>query len=160
MFDGKKKIWERLKRNHSIDIIAVSTEWEIYILEEQQPGRAPFYWLVWGTCEDGEEPIETAKRELLEETGLVSDNWELFWKYTQSSRIDCDSHIFIARNCTKKQGQNLDEGWELINFKKLNWKDFLQTVADPKFRAQEFALEVLRYIFLNNEDELKKRILG
>jgi len=26
MFDGKKKIWERLKRNHSIDIIAVSTE--------------------------------------------------------------------------------------------------------------------------------------
>jgi len=48
----------------------------------------------------------------------------------------------------------------LINFKKLNWKDFLQTVADPKFRAQEFALEVLRYIFLNNEDELKKRILG
>jgi ADP-ribose pyrophosphatase len=43
MFDGRKKTWERLKRNHSVDIIAVSPENEIYILEEQQPGRPPFF---------------------------------------------------------------------------------------------------------------------
>lgn len=158
MFDGRKKTWERLKRNHSVDIIAISPEKEIYILEEQQPGRSPFFWLVWGTCEDEEEPLETAKRELLEETGLVSDDWELFWKYTRSSRIDYNSHIFIARNCIKKQWQNLDEGGELINFKKLNWEDFLQVVADPKFRVQEFALEALRYIFLGKEEELKRKI--
>lgn len=155
MFDGRKKTWERLKRNHSVDIIAISPENEIYILEEQQPGRPPFFWLVWGTCEDGEDPMETAKRELLEETGLVSNDWALFWTYTASSRIDHDNHILIARGCVKKQDQSLDEGGELIDFKKLKWEDFLQTVANPKFRVKEFALEALRYVFLGKEEELK-----
>jgi hypothetical protein len=48
----------------------------------------------------------------------------------------------------------------LINFKKLNWEDFLQTVADPKFRVQEFALEALRYVFLRKEEELKSIIFS
>lgn len=159
MFDGKKKVWERLKRNHSVDVIAVTSDEEIYILEEEQPGRSPFFWLVGWSCEEGEEAIETAKRELLEETGLVSNDWELFWKYTRSSKIDCDSHVFIARNCIRKQDQNLDEGWERINFKRLRWVDFLQVVADPKFRVQEFALDTLRYVFLGKEVELKDIIL-
>jgi hypothetical protein len=30
----------------------------------------------------------------------------------------------------------------------MNWSDFLFIVANPKFRVQEFALEVLREIFL------------
>jgi hypothetical protein len=43
MFDGKTKIFERLQRNHSVDVIAVSAEGKIYILEERQPGRSVFF---------------------------------------------------------------------------------------------------------------------
>lgn len=158
MFDGSKKVFEKLKRNHSIDIIAISENWELYILEEEQPWRPPFYWLVWWTCEDWEEPIDTAKRELLEETGLVSENWEFFKAYSKSSRIDYNSNIFIARNCKKLWNQTLDIDWEKIKIKTYKWKEFLDIVANPKFRVSEFALEVLRYVYLWKEEELKKII--
>jgi ADP-ribose pyrophosphatase len=158
MFDWTKKIFEKLKRNDSVDIIAIDEGNNIYILEEEHPWRPTFFWLIWGTCEDWENPIETAKRELLEETWLESNDWEIFWVYTRSSRIDQKSNIFIARRCIKIKGQNLDS-WEKIKVKKVNWEEFLSIVANPKFRVQEFALEILREIFLWKELELKERIL-
>jgi len=158
MFDWSSKIFEKLKRNDTVDIIAISQNNEIYILEEEQPLRKPFYWLVWWTCENWEEPLETAKRELLEETWFKSDNWELFWTYKKSSRIDYKNNIFIARNCKKVQNQNLDSG-EKIKIHKVNWKQFLDIVADPKFRVSEFALEVFSDIYLWKENELKEKIL-
>ena len=157
MFDGSKKIFEKLKRNDSVDIIAINKNNEIYILEEEHPWREPFFWLVWGSCENWEKPIETAKRELLEETWLQSNSWEVFGIYSRSSRIEQNSNIFIARNCVKVWEQSLDS-WEKIKFKIVNWSEFLKIVANPKFRVQEFALEVFREIFLWREKELKNRI--
>ncbi|MBB1565022.1 NUDIX hydrolase [Candidatus Gracilibacteria bacterium] len=159
MFDGSKKIFEKLKRNDSVDIIAINKNNEIYILEEEHPGREPFFGLVGGSCENGEKPIETAKRELFEETGLQSNSWEVFGIYSRSSRIEQNSNIFIARNCEKVGEQSLDSG-EKIKFKIVNWDEFLKIVANPKFRVQEFALEVFREIFLGREKELKNRIFG
>ncbi|RAL55835.1 hypothetical protein BLD25_03270 [Candidatus Gracilibacteria bacterium GN02-872] len=159
MFDGSKKIFEKLKRNDSVDIIAINKNKEIYILEEQQPGRETFLGLIGGTCEDGEETIETAKRELFEETGLKSNFWEVFGVYSRSSRIEQNSNIFIARDCERVGEQNLDSG-EKIKFKAVVWEEFLKILANPKFRVQEFALEVFREIFLGREKELKNKIFG
>lgn len=103
MFDWSIKIFERLKRNDTVDTVAVAEDWEIYVLEEQQPWRDIFYGLVWWTCEDGEDAITTAQRELLEETWLVSDDWQLFGKYSKSSRIQQISYVYIAKNCKKIQ---------------------------------------------------------
>ncbi|EKE27202.1 MAG: NUDIX hydrolase [uncultured bacterium (gcode 4)] len=158
MFDWSTKTFEKLKKNNTIDIVAVSEDWYIYILEEEQPWRPPFYGLVWWTCEKWEDTIDTAKRELLEETGLISNDWTLFKSYTKSSKIDYESVIYIAKNCKKIQEQNLDSG-EKITFKKVNWKEFVDIVADPKFRVQEFALDVLRHLYLWKEKELKDIIL-
>ena len=157
MFDWSKKIFEKLKRNDSVDIIAINKNKEIYILEEQQPWRETFLWLIWWTCEDWEETIETAKRELFEETWLKSNFWEVFWVYSRSSRIEQNSNIFIARDCERVWEQNLDS-WEKIKFKAVVWEEFLKILANPKFRVQEFALEVFREIFLWREKELKNKI--
>lgn len=158
MFDWSIKKFERLKKNDSVDIVAISDDWKIYILKEEQPWREWFYWLVWWSCEDWEVPLETAKRELLEETWLISENWDFFNSYKKSSKIEQKSHIFIARNCKKIQEQNLDLDWEKIVVTKMSRKEFVNIVSDPKFRVSEFALEVLRYIFLWKEKKLKTMI--
>ena len=158
MFDWSKQIFEKIKREDTVDVIAILETWEIIILEEKQPWREVYYWLVWWTCESWEEPIETAKRELLEETWLVSNDWELFNSYKLSSKIAFNSNIFIARNCKKIQEQNIEEDWEKIKVIKLGWSDFLDTIASYNFKVKEFALEVLREIYLGNEEKLFKRI--
>jgi hypothetical protein len=48
MFDGSTQIFEKLKRNHSVDIIAVTKENKILVIHEEQPGRKPFVSLVSG----------------------------------------------------------------------------------------------------------------
>jgi ADP-ribose pyrophosphatase len=135
MFDGNYKTFEKLKRNNTVDVVAISEDGQFYILEEQQPGRPMFYGLIGGTCEDGEQTLETAQRELLEETGLVSDNRQLFNSYTLSSRIDYTSNIFIARNCKVVDVQHLDPGGEHIVIKKVDREQFLDIIADPQFRV-------------------------
>jgi len=160
MFDGKKKIFEKASRSNTIDIVATTKDGKILILEEKQPWRDTFYWLVWGTCEEWEKPLETAKRELLEETWMKAQEWNLFGSYRISSKLAYESYIFVARNCEKVQKQNLDEWWEIIKIKEMDWKQFLDFIASDKFKVKEFALEALRMIYNWREKELKRKIFG
>ena len=68
-----------------------------------------------GAFEDGEtDPLAVARRELLEETGYISDCWEYLGPTVESSaKMTNYMHIFLARNCRKVAGQNLDETEEL-----------------------------------------------
>ncbi len=158
LFNGETAIFEKAKRNNTIDVVAITENWKILILEEEQPWREKFYWLVWWSCEKNEKPFQTAQRELLEETGMVSDDWELFSSHTPSSRMVYKNHIFIARNCKKIQEQSLDAWWEKIKVIEVEWNEFLEFIVSDAFRVKEFSLEVLKMLYKNQEQELKKRI--
>ena len=68
-----------------------------------------------GAFEDGEtDPLLVARRELLEETGYVSDHWEYLGPTVESSaKLTNFMHIFLARNCRKVALQQLDATEEL-----------------------------------------------
>lgn len=52
-----------------------------------------------GAIEDGEPPLEAAKRELLEETGYTSDDWQSLGTYVPHGSYGCGrAHPFLARN--------------------------------------------------------------
>ncbi len=56
-----------------------------------------------------EDILEAAKRELLEETGYVSDEWEHLLTIPSNATIsDNYAYIYAARNCRKVTGQDLD----------------------------------------------------
>lgn len=69
-----------------------------------------------GAFDDGEtDPLIVAKRELLEETGYVSDCWEYLGATVESSaKMTNYMHLFLARDCRQVGGQTLDETEELI----------------------------------------------
>jgi ADP-ribose pyrophosphatase len=53
-----------------------------------------------GAIDDGEEPIETARRELSEEALVTSDHLEPLGEFTTSpGRMDERGYVFLARNC-------------------------------------------------------------
>ena len=65
-----------------------------------------------------EDALKAAKRELLEETGYVSDDWKHLLTVPSNATIaDNYAHIFAARNCRKSGDQNLDET-EFLNVRK------------------------------------------
>ncbi len=66
-----------------------------------------------GTLEPGEEPIETARREVIEETGYKANTMEpLVDFYTTPGFCTEKMHVFVGRDL-EHVGQNLDDTEEI-----------------------------------------------
>ena len=62
-----------------------------------------------GVIEAGEEPAEGARRELLEETGYVSENWQFIGKCaTDPCNHSNYAYLFLAKDAYLQEKQALD----------------------------------------------------
>lgn len=68
-----------------------------------------------GTFDEGEtDALAVAKRELLEETGYASEDWQYLGATVESSaKLTNVMHIYLATHCRKVSGQQLDATEEL-----------------------------------------------
>lgn len=81
-----------------------------------------------------EESLAAAKRELREETGYESDEWRQLLKVPSNATIaDNYAHLFVARNCRKVSGQDLDDT-EFLNVIKLSAQEIETLIAEEKFQ--------------------------
>lgn len=142
LYDGTTATFEALKRLGTIQIIPTSGD-KIYVAHEEQPTRPRSYTFLGGRQEPDEDPAVTAKRELLEETGMESDDWELIKTYHTDGKIDWTTYLFVARNCKKIAEPSLDGG-EKIDVKAVSFEEFLEIVSDENFWGQNIANDILR----------------
>jgi ADP-ribose pyrophosphatase len=157
MFDGTYKTYELLKRPNTVEVIATKDD-KILIGYEKQPGIDSLFNFFGGKQEDNEDPLETAKRELIEETGFESDDWELLKTYNPEGKIDWTIYVFIARNCKKTKNTKLESG-EDIEVKEMNFKEFVDAVCSKKFWGTEITNDFLRMRSDKNKlQEFRKKI--
>src|ERR1700745_3312240 len=93
-YDGSVKTFEKLKRPDTVVVIAVTPENKILISHQEQPGKPAFIGLLGGRVDEGEEPLAAAKRELLEESGYESQDWDLFFAVQPVSKIEWGVYCF------------------------------------------------------------------
>ena len=133
MYDGSEGLFEGLKRNNDTVKIIATIGNKVISTKELQPGTEYYYSLPGGTIEDGETPLQAARRELSEETGLETDDWELFTKFDmlEVQRVECNTYIWLARGCKKTTIQKLDSG-EKIDIIENTFDEFIATMLDEK----------------------------
>lgn len=160
LFDeGKKIIFEKLKRPDTVNVIPIIGNGEIVISEQEQPGTEPFIGCLGGRLDEGEEPLETAKRELLEETGMEADEYVL-WDATQLiDKIDWAIYTFVAKRCHKVQEQKIEPG-EKIKLKFVNFNEFIKLAAQDNFRDAEVALKIFRTVNNPSQFQEMKRLFS
>ncbi|MFH1030235.1 MAG: NUDIX domain-containing protein [bacterium] len=133
MFDGSFKTFEMLERLPTVDIITIANGKIITIIQEQ-PGRSAYPSLPGGAIEKNENPLEAAKRELLEETGYASSKIKLIDEYFGASKISFHEKVYLAKDCKKISEPNPDCG-EKLKLKFLSFDEFLNLSRNNKFVA-------------------------
>ena len=83
---------------------------------------------------EAEDALEAARRELLEETGYVSDDWQYLLTVPSNATIaDNYAYIFSAGNCRKSQEQSLDET-EFLKVRKYSAAEIEELIAGGGFQ--------------------------
>lgn len=132
MFDGSVETFEKLRRTNTAQAIATVGDKILIQTQEQPDKKKSFSSLPGGRCEEGENAFEAAKRELLEETGYASDDWELWCEENPVGKMIWTVYTYIARNCYHKQAPNLDAGEKIIS-RLISFDEFLALSDDPAF---------------------------
>jgi 8-oxo-dGTP pyrophosphatase MutT (NUDIX family) len=116
-------------KNEAIGIVPVDEEGYTWLVGQYRYTLEQYSWEIpEGGCPIGSEsPLDSAKRELLEETGLQAAQWEQILDFhTSNSVTDEAGKIYIARQLT--QGQAQPEDTEDLKVKRVLFEEALQMV--------------------------------
>lgn len=93
-----------------VNIIAITRDGRFVMVEQYRHGLDDvFLELAAGCVEPGEEPLDGAKRELLEETGYGNGQWQLFTTLSQNpSSTNNLTYCFLATDVELISTQHLD----------------------------------------------------
>ena len=140
-------------KNYAIGIIPIDDEGNIWLVGQY---RYPLKQYSWEIPEGGgnlkSTPLESAQRELLEETGLVATHWqEVQRMHLSNSVTDELAIIFVAKNLTQHAPQ--PEDTEQLTIKKLPFETAYQMVISGEITDSMSVAGILKLklILINKE---------
>ena len=161
-YDGTVKTFEKLKRADTVLIIPIIEDGRLIFMHEEQPGKVAFVGFVGGRVEEGEDPAESARRELLVETGYAADELVLIEAVQPVTKIEWSVYTYVAPGSRKVAEQNLDSG-EKIDLKFLTLDEAVELMARDDFADREGNLPrlAIRALYdVGKREELKRVLLG
>ncbi len=139
-------------KNKAIGVLPVDTNNCIRLVSQW---RFPIDCLSWEIPEGGgplnEDPLEAAKRELREETGLVAEEWTLLMRTHLSNSVsDEEGIIFLARNLSLSQTdrEDTEADMKIIN---LPFRDAFDWVMNGKITDSLSVMAILKAAHLYPE---------
>jgi 8-oxo-dGTP pyrophosphatase MutT (NUDIX family) len=108
---GNKGIYGLVKfKNQAIGVIPIDEEGNIYLVGQYRYAIDEYSWEIpEGGGLLGTDPLEAAKRELKEETGLVAAKWtKLARIHTSNSATNEEGFLYIAEELTQMDAEPED----------------------------------------------------
>lgn len=152
---GKKGIYGKVHmKNIAIGIVPLDEEMNTWLVGQYRFVLNEYSWEIpEGGAPFHESPLEAAKRELLEETGLQAQSWRKIQELSLSNSVtDERAEIYVAR--TLSQHKPLPEDTEQITIKKLPFEEVYQMVSDGRITDGLSVTAILKVKLLLSEGRL------
>ncbi len=149
--NGRLTTREVVHNAGGVSVLAFDKDNKLILVKQfRYPSKEELYEIPGGKAENGESKELAGMRELMEETGYVSNEFEYFG-YFYPTVAYCSEviHLVIAHNCTFK-AQNLDPG-EYVEVIKLDFEEALKMVYDNQIKDGKTLVAILKYANLTKE---------
>ncbi|WP_295727808.1 NUDIX hydrolase [uncultured Muribaculum sp.] len=139
-----------------VNVIAITRDGKMVFVEQYRHGLDDIFMeLCAGTVENGETPIEAARRELSEETGFGGGEWTLnMVSSANPSAMTNLNYSFIATGVERISEQHLDET-EDINVHLLYPEEVKRLLLDNRIKQSLMAAPLWKYFAQRGECPLK-----
>ncbi|MBL4651364.1 MAG: NUDIX hydrolase [Flavobacteriales bacterium] len=154
--NGNKGVYGTVHfKNLAIGIIPIDKELNTYLVGQY---RFPLKQYSWEIPEGGGDlnitPVESAKRELLEETGIKAENYEeIVQMHLSNSVSDEKAHVFIARGLSFHESSPEDS--EELIIKKVKLTDAFKMVANEEITDSLSVAGLLKVELMLSKRDLK-----
>jgi 8-oxo-dGTP pyrophosphatase MutT (NUDIX family) len=138
-------------KNKAIGIIAIDKQDNIWLVGQYRYTLNAYSWEIpEGGCPLGTDPLNSAKRELKEETGITANQWTLLMRFhTSNSVTDEEGFIFFAEGL--EFGKNeLEQSEADLVVKKLPFTEALQMVLQGEITDSMSVAGILRVALLKS----------
>ncbi|HEX6184069.1 MAG TPA: NUDIX hydrolase [Pyrinomonadaceae bacterium] len=114
-------------KNVAVGVLALE-EGMLYLVGQYRYPLERYSWEIpEGGCPEGEDPLQTARRELAEETGLRASRWTKMGEAHLSNSVSDELAVwFLAEGL--EQGERSPEGTEKLQVRRVSLKDALRMV--------------------------------
>lgn len=131
--DGKPGIYGLVQTKVATGVVALTENLEIVLVGQYRYATEVYTWeIVEGGAEHGEDPLQAIQRELVEEAGMISDNWELLAKDIQLSNCHSSelANLYLAKKI--RVTAHSPDPAEPMEVKMVPFKEALDMVYDGK----------------------------
>lgn len=107
--DGRLAEWDIFGGGQMVGVLALTPRRQIVCVRQFRPGPDRVVLNIPGGFVDADEtPVEAARRELVEETGFVSERFEHVATAMSAASVG-RRHVVIAHDCLPTGAQDLDD---------------------------------------------------
>lgn len=141
-------------KNLAIGIVAIDTDGNIHLVGQHRYPLNQYSWEIpEGGCPEGEDPLNAAKRELLEETGLEASDWKLAGGADLSNSVSDEHAIwFLASGLV--QGEAAPEGTEVLERRLVPVSEALRMIDRHEITDALSVIALLHFARLRQSGEL------
>ena len=129
-----------------VNVIAITKEGEFVMIRQYRHGLGETrYELSAGVCEEGEDPMESARRELYEETGYGGGEWQLWMTVSPNPSTSTNlTYSFLATDVERISTQHL-ESTEDITVHLLSEAEVRALLENDEIRQALMAAPLWKY---------------
>jgi 8-oxo-dGTP pyrophosphatase MutT (NUDIX family) len=142
---GGKGIYGKVHfKNYAIAVVPIDEEGNIYLVGQYRFTIDEYSWeLPEGGCPAGTDPLDTAKRELQEETGLIAGEWTAIMEMHLSNSITDElAYVYLARQLQQEDAD--PEETEQLEVKKIPFERVFNMVMNGEIKDALTVAAVLK----------------